>query len=125
LIGQAHPFAEQVLDDIVALCEHSCSGDLVIAGWRDGHPPVSFALENGSHGGFGPHETHGIALLDSRRELPLREYEHVRPSDLRMAALQLLNRSGQDAMVTPLAQAPECPDGRLKLRVMTYNVHSC
>src|SRR5690606_22724594 len=75
LIGQAHPFAAHVMDDIMAFCEHPGSGDLVLAGWRDGLKPMTFAMENGSHGGFGPHETHGIALLDSLRELPLRDYE--------------------------------------------------
>jgi endonuclease/exonuclease/phosphatase family metal-dependent hydrolase len=125
LIGQAHPFAAQVMDDTLAMCRHPGSGDLILCGWRDGMQPLSFALENGSHGGFGPHETHGIALLDSPRELPLREYEHVRASDLRLAALQLLNRTEQTEREPPPEHAPLVPDGRLKLRVMTYNVHSC
>jgi endonuclease/exonuclease/phosphatase family metal-dependent hydrolase len=125
LIGQAHPFAEQVMDDTLAMCRHPGAGDLILSGWRDGMLPLSFANENGSHGGFGPHETHGIALLDSRRELPLREYEHVRASDLRLAALQLLNRDEEHEREQPLADPPTAPQGRLKLRVMTYNVHSC
>jgi endonuclease/exonuclease/phosphatase family metal-dependent hydrolase len=125
LIGQAHPFAAQVMDDITAMCRHPGSGDLILCGWRAGMLPLSFANENGSHGGFGPHETHGIALFDSRRELPLREYEHVRPSDIRLAALQLLNRDEEHEPGQPLEHGPLVPDGRLKLRVMTYNVHSC
>ena len=125
LIGQAHPFAAQVMDDIMAFCEHPGSGDLVLTGWRDGLKPVTFAQENGSHGGFGPHETHGIALLDSLRELPPRDYEHVRALDLRLAALRLLNRAVDEGCHEPPCQPPEAADGLLKLRVMTYNVHSC
>lgn len=125
LIGQAHPFAAYVMEDLMATCRHPGSGDVIIAGWRDGMLPVTFAMENGSHGGYGPHETHGIALLDSRRELPMREYEHVRAGDLRLAALQVLHRHEEDADRELLDQPPVAVGEKLKLRVMTYNVHSC
>jgi endonuclease/exonuclease/phosphatase family metal-dependent hydrolase len=125
LLGSEHPFAAQVMDDIQALCKHPGVGDLIISGWRDGVNPVSFALENGSHGGFGPNETHGIALLDSLLELPDRPYEHVRAGDLRLAAMQLLNRGQADTGRTLQNNEPLHKGGKLQLRVMTYNVHSC
>lgn len=125
LIGRTHPFAGHVMADIQALCQHPGAGDLVVAGWRSGVQAVSFATENGAHGGFGPEETHGIAILDSQLELPARAYDHVRASDLRLAAMCLLNRRGPAERPALSEAGPGFRGDVLRLRVMTYNVHSC
>ncbi|MEQ8663301.1 MAG: endonuclease/exonuclease/phosphatase family protein, partial [Gammaproteobacteria bacterium] len=121
LVGADHPFADQVRDDLVALCAHPDVGDLVLSGWCAGADPVTFAVENGAHGGFAPRETNGIALLDSARELPPRAWPHVRPADLRVAALRAMEaeaRSVSAAVATRLT-------AREPLLCMTYNVHGC
>lgn len=117
LVGDDHPFRDAVIADIVALCHHPQAGDIVIAGWARGVAPLSFAIENGAHGGFNPTETRGIALLDAAAPLPLREHAYVRASDLRAAALVALGRS----VALPLTRRAHAP----ALRVMSYNVHSC
>lgn len=125
LTGDDHPFAAVLGDDLLALCRHPGAGDLVIAGWRAGLRPVTFALEHGSHGGFGPKETHAFALLDGAAVLPAAGSSCLRPADLRLAALRLLNRHEAEARVKPAAVLPELLGSKIKLRVMTYNVHSC
>lgn len=117
LVGDDHPFRDEVIADLVALCHHAQAGDIVIAGWARDTAPLSFAIENGAHGGFGPTETRGVALLDAAAPLPLRPYVHVRASDVRAAALVALGRS--EAL--PRVPRPHAP----ALRVMSYNVHAC
>ncbi|UZJ45001.1 endonuclease/exonuclease/phosphatase family protein [Marinimicrobium sp. C6131] len=122
LFGAGHPFVAVMGDDLVRLCRHKDAGDLVLLGWCDGAPSLTFAQENGAHGGVAPEETGGFALLP--RDVPLRASPHpfLRPLDLREAALRLLGRAEPHATTgtfqweTPKAES---------LRVMTYNVHSC
>ncbi|MCP5145453.1 MAG: endonuclease/exonuclease/phosphatase family protein [Gammaproteobacteria bacterium] len=128
LIGADHPFGQFVPEDLEALCRHPGAGDLVIAGWRAGtDQPLTFARENGAHGGFGPNETHGVALLDSQAQLPARGYDHVRAADLREAALTLLEQPAAVCDVQPGERSGSLAPvtGKLELRVMTYNVHAC
>ena len=117
IVGAEHPFREEVIADLVALCHHPQAGDLVIAGWCAGATPLSFAIENGAHGGFGPHETHGVALLDSDAPLPASARRYVRAGDVRAAALAVLGRVAA-ARPPTRAHAPA-------LRVMSYNAHAC
>ena len=62
ILGADHPFADQVAADLIDLCNHPNAGDLVISGWRRGAPPLTFAVENGAHGGPGPEETRGFIM---------------------------------------------------------------
>jgi hypothetical protein len=63
LLGASHPFLTEAGDDLVRLCHHPDCGDLILCGWNRGDTPVSFAAENGAHGGPGPEETHGFLVL--------------------------------------------------------------
>ena len=121
LFGADHPFLSELSQDFLTLCRHSSAGALVLFGWRAGRTAVTFAMENGSHAGFGLGETHGFALLPRNVPLSLREQRFLRPSDLREAALNHLRRSASGRENTA---APKHPSSRL-LRVMTYNVHRC
>jgi len=122
LFGSQHPFLDSVGDDLLRLCEHPDAGDLVLLGWCDGMPPLTFAEENGAHAGASPEETNGFALLPADATLPEREHTYLRPDDLRNAALHYLarptHRSFGDRTRTVATQ-------RDTLRVMTYNVHAC
>lgn len=119
ILGADHPFLAAATHDLIALCHHADAGDFVACGWRAGSPALSFASENGAHGGAGPNETNAFALLP--RDIPLAATAGGYPgaSDLRHAALQFLGRGE--------IKAPKAPrrDTAQTLRVMTYNVHSC
>ena len=93
LFGIDHPFIDTLGDDLMRLCEHPDAGDFILLGWRDGVTALSFAEENGAHGGITPEETNGFALLPGNTWLPAREYSYLRPEDLRKAALHYLGRS--------------------------------
>jgi len=121
VLGHDHPFLNEVTGDLITLCHHPNAGDLVISGWRLNLAPYSFPLEHGSHGGPGPEETNGFALLP--RDTPLAEGQRpfLRPADLRHAAFLALARTGVHMPTKPSGKAAR----EKKLRLMTYNVHSC
>ncbi len=119
LLGADHPFLEEVTDDLIALCRHHDAGDLVLLGWRAGAAPLTFAVENGSHAGVAPAEVSGFALLPPDAPLAHPRQTALRALDLRVAALRWLGRQPALATPAPAAAAPA------RLRVMTYNVHSC
>jgi endonuclease/exonuclease/phosphatase family metal-dependent hydrolase len=122
VLGADHPFLNDVVQDLIALCHHDDAGSLIACGWREGMSPLSFAVENGAHGGFAPEETSAFALLPEDAPLPIRSRAYLRVGELRSAALQLLGRgmearrSWQRVVSLPTAAT---------VRVMTYNVHSC
>jgi endonuclease/exonuclease/phosphatase family metal-dependent hydrolase len=115
VFGHEHPFLDDVAADMVNLCHHRDAGDLAICGWQRQGRAVTFPVENGAHGGPGIEETRAFALLPDHAALPIRNKAYLRPRDLREAALTHLGRSGPSSR------------GKVsgKLRVMTYNVHSC
>jgi endonuclease/exonuclease/phosphatase family metal-dependent hydrolase len=122
LVGAGHPFLAVLGEDLVRLCRHKDAGDLVLLGWCDGAPSLTFAQENGAHGGVAPEETGGFALLPGDAPLPMSPHGFLRPLDLRTAALRTLGRAGaQVGAGTFQWDAPKAES----LRVMTYNVHSC
>jgi endonuclease/exonuclease/phosphatase family metal-dependent hydrolase len=118
-----HPEALRgpITEDLLALLQNADSGDLMILGWNPAGDLWTFANEQGAHAGPGPVETQGFAMLPPKTRLPPEARHFIRPSYLRRAALHLLGRrplpSPERHSSTPLPQ--------LKLRVMTYNVHSC
>lgn len=121
VLGADHPFLQEVTGDLMDLCRHPDVGQFILCGWRAGCPPMSFPIESGAHGGFGPEETRGFALMPADSPLPLREAAHLRPLDLHRAALHLLDRARvPSAAANRRRQRPGS-----RLRVMTYNVHSC
>lgn len=121
ILGANHPFLKEASRDLVALCHHPDAGDFVICGWRIGANPVSFAVENGAHGGAGANETHAFALLPADIPAPGPRPDYWRPDDLRVAALRYLH--------TPLDARPtkttKSAANKTSLRLMTYNVHRC
>ncbi len=88
LFGADHPFIERLGTDWVKLCQHPDAGDFILAGWRKGLTPISFAIENGAHAGAGPNETCAFALLPE--EVPAPPHHHLTTFELRAAALDLL-----------------------------------
>lgn len=103
LFGRGHPFLDAVGDDAAHLCRHPDAGDIVLLGWRHGAEPLTFASENGAHGGASPQETHAFALVPEEAPLPAPGESLLRPSVLRAAALHYLGRAGAGAS----ASAPE------------------
>jgi endonuclease/exonuclease/phosphatase family metal-dependent hydrolase len=115
-----HPpeMRDQIARDLVEFCETRDAGDLIVLGWSPDGAAWSFASERGAHGGFGPEETRGFALLPARTPLPGESEAFIRPSALRAAALHYLGR-------TPLSRPHAWPARPRALRLMTYNVHGC
>jgi len=122
ILGADHPFLAELSRDIIELCQHRDAGEFVLCGWRHGAVAYSFALENGSHAGMGPDETGAFALLPADTPLPQRECDYLRPMDLREAAFKAL--SGTETRIS-VPQQRKVRGQAHKLRVMTYNVHSC
>ncbi len=117
-----HPFLKEVVRDLVELCHHPDSGELILLGWRKGFKSITFHTEQGSHAGPGPEETRGFALLPIGA-LPRHLKDTVYTRDLRDAAFRAQGRANADAGV--LLETPIPAEGAPVLRVMTYNVHHC
>ncbi|MHB8862488.1 MAG: glycosyltransferase [Pirellulaceae bacterium] len=118
VLGPDHPFLEDAAKDLAELCQHRLAGDIVIGGWCRGRKPLSFVTEWGAHGGPGPNETAGFVALPTELTSDNSKRDYFRPLDLRHMALQHL-RGGN-----ALSRSRRKPV-RGKLRILTYNVHSC
>ncbi len=119
-LGEDHPFLKETAQDLLKVCRHPDAGAFTICGWRKGRTALSFPVENGAHGGLGPRETMGFALLPPDVPSILRTQKHTRPLALREAALSFLRGS------TRTERMANIPRGEfLSLRIMTYNVHRC
>jgi endonuclease/exonuclease/phosphatase family metal-dependent hydrolase len=117
-----HPEAirREIAEDIVRWCEHKNSGDLLLLGWNPDKQPLTFPVERGSHAGPGLEETQSFVLLPANTRVPPEAKEFFRPCTLRAAALHTLGRKR-----LPPRERASVPEGVRRLRVMTYNVHSC
>jgi endonuclease/exonuclease/phosphatase family metal-dependent hydrolase len=106
--------------DLVRACHHPDVGDLIISGYESSDKPViTFAMENGSHGGLGEIEYSGFFLAP--KDCPVDTKKgYVRPTDIHNGVLRVLDRKIPDKY--KLAPATARDD---RLRIMTYNVHSC
>ncbi len=122
LLGADHPYLDAVVEDLQTLLRHENRGDLMLFGWRDGLPAITFSNENGAHAGFGPHETQAFALLPADVHVQKEGALWIRNRQLREAALEALGRKKKENRP---ARYSEDPEGQEKLRVMSYNVHSC
>jgi endonuclease/exonuclease/phosphatase family metal-dependent hydrolase len=118
---KTHPEAlrAELAQDAARLCENENSGDLILLGWNWDGSSWSFAPERGAHAGPGPDETQGFLLVPPGTKLPAGASRFVRPSGLRDAALALLGRKRLDSPRVASSGKPS------RLRVMSYNVHSC
>lgn len=119
ILDDKSPFFHEMTEDLIQLCRHPSAGRFILAGWCKGFSPISFPMENGSHAGFAPHETHGFSLLPQDAPVPISK-KYLRPLDLREAALRHLKRSELSQ-----AQHWKPPEFIKSFRVMTYNVHGC
>lgn len=121
VLGPEHPYREAVTRDLIALCSHPLAGDLVLSGWQLDGTPFSFPAEKGAHGGPGPEETAAFVFAPGDTAFVRRGDEPLRPLDLRETAMTVLGRS--DAPV--VRRRIERRDAVKRIRIMTYNVHSC
>jgi endonuclease/exonuclease/phosphatase family metal-dependent hydrolase len=65
VLGENHPFLSVVTQDLIDLCYHPESGDMVLSGWTPEANPITFPLEKGAHAGPGSEEVNGFAMLPS------------------------------------------------------------
>lgn len=114
---QRHPayLREEIARDFVGLCENEHAGHLILLGWNPHGVPWSFAPERGAHAGPAPEELQGFLLTPPHTDLP--EGEYIRPCGLRVAAMESIGRHPSKKKVR--SRHPT------RLRVMSYNVHSC
>ncbi len=123
LLGKRHPFLEEAAADLADLCRHENIGDLVAFGTGGGiATPLSFALENGAHGGPSEAETGAFVLTPEDARLPA--HGTIRLRDLREAALTEIGEPLDEENERSAARATPQVTSRT-LRVATYNVHSC
>jgi endonuclease/exonuclease/phosphatase family metal-dependent hydrolase len=130
VLGPDHPFLQETPGDLVDLCRHENSGDLVICGWDPAQEPVTFVGENGAHGGVGDDEVRGFALVPDGVEIAPRRTAagetYIRGEDLYCAGRRFVHG---DAGVTRHPRTEHVAVGgggaeRDTFRVMTYNIHS-
>ncbi|MFW5640690.1 MAG: endonuclease/exonuclease/phosphatase family protein [Thermodesulfobacteriota bacterium] len=120
VLGSNHPFLEPAAEDLETVCRHPDAGDFVISGWRPGEKPLTFALENGAHGGPGSEETRGFVLLPGFLD---QGEDYLRPVHLRKKILDYFQPLISDS--SGLRKTAFSTEKRTGLRVMTYNIHSC
>lgn len=118
LVPHAAPLRREIAHDMVTWLQHPDSGDLVLLGWSPWDSPWTFAPESGAHGGLGPDETRGFALLPFGTRLPPGTADFIRPGALRLAALNHVGRG-------PLPAWEVIARHQSHLRLMTYNTHGC
>ncbi|WJG09172.1 endonuclease/exonuclease/phosphatase family protein [Aliiglaciecola sp. LCG003] len=119
VFGAVHPFLEEVSMDMIALCQHKSSGQMVLCGWCNEEVNVSFATENGAHAGPGKFETHGFALLPKDAQVESADHTFLRAKDLYKVAKQKLGRSSVKTSTEYVFSLNN------KIRLLTYNVHNC
>jgi len=128
-LGSEHPFAEAVGEDVERIVDHPNAGAIVLFGWRpEQEESLSFALEQGAHGGPGAEETTAFLLAPSDAEvtLPTPEAGPFRLLHLRKAVLSV--RQGRRRPRRAPARSGAATEGEeeaASLRLMTWNVHAC
>lgn len=137
VFGPDHPFLAEAVGDLMRLAEHPDAGDLMVSGWNNEGLPSTFVHENGAHGSIGSEETRGFALVPHAIRLHHRRAadgeRYIRGLDLYRGAWGFahpdrpLTKRHDHAPAPEHAKAPaerQDESGR-RLKVMTYNVHSC
>ncbi len=117
-------FYHEMLQDFIYSCKQVNCGDLIMCGWdKKTGKCLTFAIENGSHGGITTEEAEGFAVVPSKVTIKNVEKGYVRPLDLRQAAFEIIahNVETQGRAFLRGTQNAE----RKTIRVMTYNVHGC
>ncbi|MBM9604964.1 endonuclease/exonuclease/phosphatase family protein [Desulfopila inferna] len=117
--GEDHPLLQEVTRDMEILCRHRDAGEFIISGWRPQGAPLTFPIENGSHGGPGKNETQGFVIVPDI--LDVMDQPVLRALDLRRHVRSIL-RNGQPVMVPALKKGHQALQ---TIKVMSYNIHSC
>jgi endonuclease/exonuclease/phosphatase family metal-dependent hydrolase len=117
LAGEKHPFAEQIQEDLLRVCLHQDAGDFVIGCWRQDDQALTFPDENGAHGGPGRHECCGFLIIP---DFLAGRVKFWRPAVLRENILAFR----QNAVSEPYIPRRAGGHNR-RLRLVTYNIHSC
>lgn len=117
ILGSSHPFLKETAADLEAICRHRHAGDFIISCWQPNRRPLTFPIENGSHGGPGIQETRGFVIIPESLQTSNKPY--YRAIDLRNVVLDVLARRNPEKKRRDVAPFPDI------FRVMTYNVHSC
>ena len=116
------PYFPELVADVVSLCSHPDAGDLIISGYsKHARSTLTFPLENGSHGGPSTEETRAMLILPRSYSRLLENENYVRPLGLRTLAQNYLEQRTEGAAVA----AKKVGLAGSRMRVMTYNVHSC
>jgi endonuclease/exonuclease/phosphatase family metal-dependent hydrolase len=121
VLGADHPCLKETALDLVKACRHKDAGEIIISGFSKQGKSVTFYDERGSHGGPGPHETAGFALLPP--DLTRSRHKIIHTAEIRAAVFRLLKYGNDGKFEISKMEAP--PDGPLSLRIMSYNVHGC
>jgi hypothetical protein len=99
LFGADYPYPDMACEDIHRLCRHPDAGVLIASGQFPSQPEhtdyqaLSFAVENGAHGGWSDQQTDAFALLPEDIYLPKTVSEGSRLMDLRRAAVDFIHPS--------------------------------
>lgn len=144
VFGPDHPFLAEAVGDVMRLAQHPNAGDLIVSGWSNERTPSTFVHENGAHGSLGHEETRGFALVPHAVHLHHRRgtsgEQYVRGVDLYRGAWQFVHpdrplakhhdhvhpSEEQNAMATIRQPATGSADEVAhRMKVMTYNIHSC
>lgn len=142
VLGTDHPFLAEAVGDVMRLAQHSNAGDLMVSGWSNERTPSTFVHENGAHGSLGHEETRGFALVPHAVHLHHRRgtggERYVRGVDLYRGAWQFVHPDRPLAKHRDHAHpidgggaateqsAKHSADAAVhRLKVMTYNIHSC
>ncbi len=119
VLGENHPLQQEVTRDMESLCRHVHSGDFIISGWQADGRPLTFPIENGSHGGPGRNETGGFVILPDTMETAGKTI--LRALDLRLQVKTILEKRFP-SFVPVVRKSDHTPE---IIRVMSYNIHSC
>jgi len=119
ILGQDHPFLDEVKEDLLRVCMHPDAGEFIISGWCEGEQAISFPLEYGSHATMSPEETHGFTLLPMDAPVEIENNKNfLRPLDLRHTVQHFLNKE-------TLNSVSHRDTSSNSLTIMSYNVHGC
>lgn len=120
VLGTDHPFLTEASKDLEALCYHKNAGDLII--WGGGAPDefITFAkAEAGSHGGPGAEEMSGFFMYPPEMQ-PKLINGYVRPIIIRDTILNWFAAAHRRSLIDQQHHGHT-----RRLRVVTYNIHSC
>ena len=121
VLGKSHPFLKRTAKDLADLCGHKDAGDIILCGMKPDGKTVTFYNERGSHGGPGANETSGFAIFPPDISLP--DTADIDNQAIRAAVFRSLNRGNGTASLISKIEAPNKRE--LRLKIMSYNVHSC